>query len=106
MSQTSIPNPENSQLPALTVYALNGMVPVVDPTSFVHPTAVLIGDVIVGPKCYIGPNASLRGDLVGSSSDQVSISKMGAVFMVAATRTLFLKKTPILATALSFMPVW
>ena len=62
MSQTSIPNPENSQLPALTVYALNGMVPVVDPTSFVHPTAVLIGDVIVGPKCYIGPNASLRGD--------------------------------------------
>ncbi|MBT4937951.1 MAG: hypothetical protein HON14_02385, partial [Rhodospirillaceae bacterium] len=45
MSQTSIPNPENSQLPALTVYALNGMVPVVDPTSFVHPTAVLIGDV-------------------------------------------------------------
>jgi phenylacetic acid degradation protein/carnitine operon protein CaiE len=28
----------------------------------VHPTAVLIGDVIVGPGVYIGPLASLRGD--------------------------------------------
>jgi len=39
----------------LTVYALDGVVPVVDPTAFVHPSAVLIGDVIVGPGCYIGP---------------------------------------------------
>jgi phenylacetic acid degradation protein len=44
------------------VYAIDGLIPVVDPTSFVHPTAVLIGDVIVGPGCYIGPGASLRGD--------------------------------------------
>lgn len=43
-------------------YAIDGVVPVVDPTSFVHPTASLIGDVIVGPGCYIGPGASLRGD--------------------------------------------
>jgi phenylacetic acid degradation protein len=46
----------------LTVYAIDGAVPVVDPTAFVHPSAVLIGDVIVGPGCYIGPCASLRGD--------------------------------------------
>jgi len=45
-----------------TVYAIDGVVPVVDPTAFVHPTAVLIGDVIIGPRCYIGPLASLRGD--------------------------------------------
>lgn len=44
------------------VYALRGMVPVIDPTAFVHPTATLIGDVIVGPGCYVGPGASLRGD--------------------------------------------
>ena len=43
-------------------YAIDGIVPIVDSTSFVHPTAVLIGDVIVGPGCYIGPGASLRGD--------------------------------------------
>ena len=46
----------------LTVYAIDGLTPVVDPTAFVHPTAVLIGDVVVGPRCYIGPLASLRGD--------------------------------------------
>jgi len=34
----------------------------VHPTSFLHPTASLIGDVIVGPGCYIGAGASLRGD--------------------------------------------
>jgi len=43
-------------------YSIDGVVPVVDPTTFVHPTASLIGDVIVGPGCYIGPGASLRGD--------------------------------------------
>lgn len=45
-----------------TVYAIDGVVPVVDSTAFVHPTAVLIGDVVIGPRCYIGPLASLRGD--------------------------------------------
>lgn len=47
---------------SLTVYAINGVTPVVDPTAFVHPSAVLIGDVIVGAGCYVGPCASLRGD--------------------------------------------
>ena len=45
------------------VYAIDGVVPVIDPTAFVHPDAVLIGDVIVGPGCYVGPGASLRGDM-------------------------------------------
>ena len=43
-------------------YEIDGLRPVVDPTAYVHPTAVLIGDVIVGPGAYIGPCASLRGD--------------------------------------------
>ncbi|MCL6687447.1 phenylacetic acid degradation protein [Pseudomonas citronellolis] len=43
-------------------YSLEGLTPVVDPTAYVHPTAVLIGDVIVGPGCYVGPLAALRGD--------------------------------------------
>jgi phenylacetic acid degradation protein len=46
----------------LKVFAVNGVTPVVDPTAFVHPSAVLIGDVIVGARCYVGPAASLRGD--------------------------------------------
>lgn len=43
-------------------YAIEDLVPVIDPTAYVHPTAVLIGDVIVGPRCYVGPAACLRGD--------------------------------------------
>src|SRR4051794_430762 len=46
----------------VTVYAINGVTPVVDPSAYVHSSAVLIGDVIVGAGCYIGPCASLRGD--------------------------------------------
>lgn len=46
----------------LKVYSIDGVTPVVDPTAFVHPSAVLIGDVIVGPGVYVGPCASLRGD--------------------------------------------
>ncbi len=44
------------------VYEIDGVRPVVHPSAYVHPSAVLIGDVIVGPRCYIGPCASLRGD--------------------------------------------
>ena len=43
-------------------YEIDGFKPVVDPSSYVHPTAVLIGDVVIGPDCYIGPTACLRGD--------------------------------------------
>jgi phenylacetic acid degradation protein len=47
---------------AIRVWAINGITPVIDPSAFVHPSAVLIGDVIVGAGCYVGPLASLRGD--------------------------------------------
>mgnify|MGYP001405749933 CR=1 FL=1 len=47
---------------ALRVYSFEGITPVVDPSAYVHPTAVLLGDVIVGPGCYVGPGAVLRGD--------------------------------------------
>jgi phenylacetic acid degradation protein len=46
----------------LKVYSIDGVTPVVHPRSFVHPEAVLIGDVIIEEGCYIGPCASLRGD--------------------------------------------
>lgn len=45
------------------IYSYDGVVPVIDPTAFVHPSAVIIGDVIIGPGVYVAPCASLRGDL-------------------------------------------
>ena len=44
------------------VYSIDGLTPVVHPEAYVHPSAVLIGDVHVGAGVYIGPLASLRGD--------------------------------------------
>ncbi len=46
----------------MPIYSYAGYTPVVDPTAFVHPTATLIGDAIVGARCYVGPGASMRGD--------------------------------------------
>ena len=36
--------------------------PRIDPAAFVHPAAVLIGDVLVGPESSVWPNVTLRGD--------------------------------------------
>ena len=44
------------------IQSFKGMVPVVHPTSYVHPLATLIGHVTIGRDCYIGPGAVLRGD--------------------------------------------
>jgi phenylacetic acid degradation protein len=57
----------------MPAYSLEGLTPVVDPGAFVHPQAVLIGDVLVSAGCYVGPGASLRGDfgriLIGAGSN-------------------------------------
>ena len=44
------------------IYEIDGVRPVIDPSSFIHPTAVIIGSVQIGKNCYVGPNASIRGD--------------------------------------------
>jgi carbonic anhydrase/acetyltransferase-like protein (isoleucine patch superfamily) len=46
----------------MAVYSFNGFVPVIKPSSFVHPQASVIGDVIIGENVYIGPGAAIRGD--------------------------------------------
>jgi phenylacetic acid degradation protein len=44
------------------IYSYDGIVPVIDPGAYVHPEAVVIGDVLIGAACYVGPGAVLRGD--------------------------------------------
>ncbi len=39
-----------------------GITPIIDPTAYVHPAAVLIGDVVLGPSATVWPCATLRGD--------------------------------------------
>ena len=44
------------------IYSFKEFIPVIDPSSFVHPQAAVTGNVIIGKDCYIGPGAALRGD--------------------------------------------
>jgi phenylacetic acid degradation protein len=44
------------------IYSFQDIIPVVDPSAFVHPLACVTGNVIIGKNVYIGPGAALRGD--------------------------------------------
>lgn len=44
------------------IYAFEEYIPVIHPSSFVHPQAAVTGNVIIGKDCYIGPGAAIRGD--------------------------------------------
>lgn len=47
------------------IYEFKGFIPVVHPSSFVHPQAAVTGNVIIGKDVYIGPGAAIRGDWGG-----------------------------------------
>jgi carbonic anhydrase/acetyltransferase-like protein (isoleucine patch superfamily) len=44
------------------IYALGDYVPDIDPDAYVHPDAVVIGRVTLGPQSSVWPGAVLRGD--------------------------------------------
>ena len=44
------------------IYSFKGHIPVVHESSFIHPQATVIGNVIIGKNCYVGPSAVIRGD--------------------------------------------
>jgi carbonic anhydrase/acetyltransferase-like protein (isoleucine patch superfamily) len=46
----------------MPLYAIGDRRPTIDPAAFVHPDAVIIGDVTVGPESSIWPTTVLRGD--------------------------------------------
>ena len=46
----------------MPLYEFEGKRPSIDSKAFVHPDAVLIGDVVVEADCYVGAGAVLRGD--------------------------------------------
>jgi len=46
----------------MAIYSFKEHIPVIHPTSFIHPLAAVTGNVIIGKDCYIGPGAAIRGD--------------------------------------------
>ena len=46
----------------MPIYALGDRAPQIDPDAYVHPDAVIIGNVVIGPESSVWPCAVLRGD--------------------------------------------
>jgi len=44
------------------VYEFDGFKPIIHESAFIHPQAVVTGNVIIGKNVYIGPGAAIRGD--------------------------------------------
>jgi phenylacetic acid degradation protein len=47
------------------IFSFEGFIPVIHESSFVHPNATVIGNVIIGKYCYVGASAVIRGDWGG-----------------------------------------
>ncbi len=56
------PDARNPYDPPMPIYQLEDLVPTVHPDAYVHPDAVLIGDVTIGSESTVWPGAVLRGD--------------------------------------------
>lgn len=46
----------------MPIYEFASKIPVIASDTFVHPTAVIIGDAAIGSQCFIGPSAVVRAD--------------------------------------------
>lgn len=47
----------------MTIHACQGIFPKIHPTAFIHPGAVVIGDVEIGAESSVWPGVVIRGDV-------------------------------------------
>ena len=68
----------------MAIYALGERTPTIDPDAYVHPDAVVIGDVTIGPGSSIWPCAVLRGDYGRITVGEATSVQDGAVLHATA----------------------
>lgn len=74
------------------VYSFKGFIPVIHESSFIHPQASVIGNVVIGKDVYVGPGAAIRGDWGGIViEDGCNIQENCTVHMFPG-KTITLKK--------------
>ena len=72
----------------MPLYALGDLEPRIHPSAFVHPDAVVIGDVEIGAESTIWPCAVLRGDNGGITiGDRTSIQDGSVIHCIPPVRT-------------------
>ena len=68
----------------MPIYAIGDQEPRIDPSAYVHPDAVVIGDVVIGSESSIWPGAVLRGDDGGITiGDRTSIQDGSVIHTTA-----------------------
>ena len=66
----------------MAIYQLDTLTPQIDPSAYVHESAVIIGDVHIGPAASVWPNVSIRGDNIRIDSRAGSNIQEGCVLHV------------------------
>ena len=77
------------------IYEFNGYVPVIDPSSYIHKEATIIGNVIIGKDVYVGLEHQLEVIGVRLQLKMDVIFKITALFISFLEKMLFLKKMHI-----------
>ncbi len=65
----------------MNIYSYHGIRPIIKPSAYIHPQAVIIGNVEIGEEVYIGPNAVIRGDWGKLSLKTEPMSRKTVPFM-------------------------
>jgi hypothetical protein len=81
----------------------NGDRPQVDPTSYIDPTARVIGNVQIGAQVFVGPNAVIRAD---ESDDKNQVHSMLAGEHHWLMAVLSMGRVPWDGNALSDLERW
>ena len=77
------------------IYQFKEFIPVIHESSFIHPQAAVMGNVVIGKNCYIGPGAALRGDWGKIIiEDGCNVQENCTIHMFPGV-TVLLKKMPI-----------
>ena len=71
------------------IYKFDGMTPEIDSTCYISESATIIGNVKIGPYCYIGPGAIIRADSKGKPIEigYGSAIEEGVIIHVGGPRT-------------------
>lgn len=74
----------------MPIYSFKGHIPVIHESSFIHPQAAVIGNVVIGKKCYVGAGAVIRGDWGGIVlQDGVNVQENCTVHMFPGKNMVF-----------------
>jgi carbonic anhydrase/acetyltransferase-like protein (isoleucine patch superfamily) len=63
----------------LPIYVFEDRRPTICVTTYIAPTAVIVGDVVIGDQCYVGHGAILRGDYGRIVIGRASAVEEGAI---------------------------